>query len=200
MFYYLLGNISPRYRSRLKMIQLVHVINAEVMKEHGVDTILKPLISDIQKLEKVSNLFMIKHVQTWLEYTEEHKLSFWKRIRREYFPHAVHTVWIFVVYILQNLVQRWRAFLETCRNYTTSSVPVLHDGKFCRKLHVSLHLMSDTRWSARIDAVKPLVKRPRKILQALNKLQVSSLTNGCNLLSLFYWPLSGSKLYKQSMT
>ena len=61
MFCYLLGNISPRYRSRLKMIQLVCVVNAEVMKEHGVDTILKPLISDIQKLEKVSNLFMIKH-------------------------------------------------------------------------------------------------------------------------------------------
>ena len=37
--------------------------------------------------------------------------------------------------------------------------------------HVSLHRMSDTRWSARIDAVKPLVKRPREILQALNKLQ-----------------------------
>ena len=31
--------------------------------------------------------------------------------------------------------------------------------------------MSDTRWSARIDAVRPLVKRPREILQALNKLQ-----------------------------
>ena len=31
--------------------------------------------------------------------------------------------------------------------------------------------MLDTRWSARIDAVKPLGKRPREILQALNKLQ-----------------------------
>ena len=29
----------------------------------------------------------------------------------------------------------------------------------------------DTRWSARIDAVKPLVKRPREIVQALNELQ-----------------------------
>ena len=53
MFYYLLGNISPWYCSWLKMTQLVCVVNAEVMKEHGVDTILKPLISDIQKLEKV---------------------------------------------------------------------------------------------------------------------------------------------------
>ena len=31
--------------------------------------------------------------------------------------------------------------------------------------------MSDTRWSARIDAVKPLVRRPREIVQALEKLQ-----------------------------
>lgn len=53
MFYYLLGNISPWYCSRLKMTQLVCVVSAEVMKEHGVDTILKPPISDIQKLEKV---------------------------------------------------------------------------------------------------------------------------------------------------
>ena len=36
---------------------------------------------------------------------------------------------------------------------------------------ISLHRMSDTRWSARIDAVKPLVRRPREIVQALEKLQ-----------------------------
>ena len=53
MFYYLLGNINPKYRSRLKLIQLVCVANAEVIKCHGIDAVLKPLISDIQKLEKV---------------------------------------------------------------------------------------------------------------------------------------------------
>ena len=36
---------------------------------------------------------------------------------------------------------------------------------------LSLHRMSDTHWSARIDAVKPLAKRPREIVQALDKLQ-----------------------------
>ena len=36
---------------------------------------------------------------------------------------------------------------------------------------VSLHRLSDTRWSARIDAIKPLVKRPREVLLSLNKLQ-----------------------------
>ena len=42
------------------------------------------------------------------------------------FSHVVHTVWIFMMYILQNLVQRWRAFLEIYKNDTTCSVPVLH--------------------------------------------------------------------------
>ena len=36
---------------------------------------------------------------------------------------------------------------------------------------VSLHRLSDTRWSARIDAIKPLVKRPREVLLSLNKVQ-----------------------------
>ena len=36
---------------------------------------------------------------------------------------------------------------------------------------ISLHRMSDTRWSARIEAVKPLVRRPMEIVQALDKLQ-----------------------------
>ena len=36
---------------------------------------------------------------------------------------------------------------------------------------MSLHRMSDTRWSARIDAVKPLVKRPREILHSLHTLK-----------------------------
>ena len=37
--------------------------------------------------------------------------------------------------------------------------------------HVSLHKMSVTRWSARIEAVKPLTKRPREILNALSRLR-----------------------------
>uniref|UniRef100_H3A7E7 Uncharacterized protein n=1 Tax=Latimeria chalumnae TaxID=7897 RepID=H3A7E7_LATCH len=37
--------------------------------------------------------------------------------------------------------------------------------------NISLHSMSQTRWSARIEAVKPPVKRPREILQTLEKLK-----------------------------
>ena len=40
---------------------------------------------------------------------------------------------------------------------------------------ISLHRLSVTRWSARIEAVKPLAKRPREILEALNSLKEHDL-------------------------
>ena len=36
---------------------------------------------------------------------------------------------------------------------------------------ISLHRLSDARWSASIDAIKPFTKRPREILTCLNQLQ-----------------------------
>ena len=36
---------------------------------------------------------------------------------------------------------------------------------------ISLHRLSDARWCARIDAIKPFTKRPREILTCLNQLQ-----------------------------
>ena len=53
MFYYLLGNIRPRYRSQLKAIQLVAVVNTSIIDSNGIDAILAPLVDDIKKLEKV---------------------------------------------------------------------------------------------------------------------------------------------------
>nr|XP_004210350.1 zinc finger MYM-type protein 1-like [Hydra vulgaris] len=41
---------------------------------------------------------------------------------------------------------------------------------------LSLHQTSQTRWSARIESVKPLVKRPREILESLKKLRDFDLT------------------------
>ena len=41
--------------------------------------------------------------------------------------------------------------------------------------HISLHKLSVTRWSARIEAVKPLVKKPREILEALESLNEHDL-------------------------
>ena len=53
MFYYLLGNIRPRYRSQLKAIQLVAVVNTSIIDSNGIDAVLAPLVNDIKKLEKV---------------------------------------------------------------------------------------------------------------------------------------------------
>ena len=54
MFYYLLGNVRPKFRSQLKVIQLVAVVKASVIENNGIDAILKPLVEDIRKLEKAS--------------------------------------------------------------------------------------------------------------------------------------------------
>ena len=53
LFYYVLGNISPKYRSSLESIQLLAVANSQVISEHGIDHILNPIIEDIKVLETV---------------------------------------------------------------------------------------------------------------------------------------------------
>lgn len=53
MFYYLLANISPQYRSQIKAIQLVCVAPSSAVTNHGVDAILEPFVEDVKKLEKV---------------------------------------------------------------------------------------------------------------------------------------------------
>lgn len=53
MFYYVLGNIRPRYCSQLKAIQLAAVVNTSIIDSNGIDAILAPVVDDIKKLEKV---------------------------------------------------------------------------------------------------------------------------------------------------
>lgn len=50
MFYFTLGNLSPRYRSHLPNIQLVAVTKTAMISNYGVDKILKPFVDDIKKL------------------------------------------------------------------------------------------------------------------------------------------------------
>lgn len=54
MFYYLLGNVRPKYRSQLKVIQLVAVVNSSVIDRNGIDATLTPVVDDIKSLEKAS--------------------------------------------------------------------------------------------------------------------------------------------------
>lgn len=54
IFYYMLGNIDPKYRSNLHVIQLLCVVTTPLLKKYGINQILEPLMTDIKELESVS--------------------------------------------------------------------------------------------------------------------------------------------------
>ena len=49
--YFLLGNLAPKYRSKLDMIQLAALCPQELVKKYGISAVLAPIIKDIQTLE-----------------------------------------------------------------------------------------------------------------------------------------------------
>ena len=50
-FYFLLGNLDPKYRSQLDMIQLVALVKATDVKKFGLEKVIQPLLEDIYILE-----------------------------------------------------------------------------------------------------------------------------------------------------
>ena len=58
LFYYTLGNISPKYRSMLEGIQLLSVVKSSVMEKYGPDLVLQSFMHDLHLLEQVN-----KHYQ-----------------------------------------------------------------------------------------------------------------------------------------
>ena len=59
VFYYLLANLSPQYRSSLQNIQLITLARTQDVTRYGVDKILEPFMEDIKQLEKVSLITFI---------------------------------------------------------------------------------------------------------------------------------------------
>lgn len=50
VFYYVLGNLSPKYRSQSHNIQLALIVKCRFIKKYGMDAILKPVVDDILQL------------------------------------------------------------------------------------------------------------------------------------------------------
>ena len=50
LFYFLLGNVHPMFRSKARHIQLVAVVKSEYLKKYGAQSILKQVVDDIKKL------------------------------------------------------------------------------------------------------------------------------------------------------
>ena len=51
MIYYTLGNLDPKVRSKRCAIRLLAIVKSNLVKKYGYNAILKPIISDIKKLE-----------------------------------------------------------------------------------------------------------------------------------------------------
>lgn len=49
--YFTLGNIRPKFRSKLKLIQLVWLCKTELVKKYGLGNVATPLVSDLIQLE-----------------------------------------------------------------------------------------------------------------------------------------------------
>jgi len=57
IFYYMLLNIDPKYRSSLHSIQLATVCCTELIEKYAVSEVLAPFMSSIKSLESVSCYF-----------------------------------------------------------------------------------------------------------------------------------------------
>ena len=52
-YYYTIGNISPMYRSSLKAIFILCLVENPILNQYGHDKVLEPAVDDLSKLEKV---------------------------------------------------------------------------------------------------------------------------------------------------
>ena len=50
MFYFTLGNIPPKERSRLSAIYLVAILKNSLLQKYGMNAALEPFIEDMKKL------------------------------------------------------------------------------------------------------------------------------------------------------
>ena len=56
IFYVTLGNLPPKYRSRLSAIYLIAIVKQKFLSLYGMDAILDPFVKDINKLVSQSCL------------------------------------------------------------------------------------------------------------------------------------------------
>lgn len=67
-FYYLLGNLQPKFRQRINNIQLLGLVKSSVIQEHGMNNILEFLLQDVNKLEEVSLVHELHSVNDTCKY------------------------------------------------------------------------------------------------------------------------------------
>ena len=53
-FYFLLGNCHPKFRSKLKAVQLVAICKHRYIKKYSLNSVLDPVVEDLKKLVRLS--------------------------------------------------------------------------------------------------------------------------------------------------
>lgn len=53
IFYFTLGNVRPKYRSKLSTIQLVAIVKHKYLSVYGMDAVLRPFV-DMKKLVSIT--------------------------------------------------------------------------------------------------------------------------------------------------
>lgn len=66
LFYYTLGNISPKYRSTLRCVQLLAVLKSNQLQEYGVSAVLQPFMEDLCSIEHVSVFLVQSSTMYWV--------------------------------------------------------------------------------------------------------------------------------------
>ena len=62
LFYFVLGNLQPALRSKMRHIQLAVIATCGVMKKYGVDAVMKPILEDIKNLVRYTLRVYLVHV------------------------------------------------------------------------------------------------------------------------------------------
>lgn len=50
VFYFTLGNVNPKFRSKLKSIQLVALVRRVHLVKYGMNAVLRPIVDDLKRL------------------------------------------------------------------------------------------------------------------------------------------------------
>lgn len=51
MFYLIVGNVNPRYRSKLICINLLLAVESDLLNTYGMNEILKPIVDELKLFE-----------------------------------------------------------------------------------------------------------------------------------------------------
>lgn len=54
IFYFTLGNLRPKFRSRLSAIHIICLVSHRNLSTYGIDAVIRPFVDDVKKLVSLS--------------------------------------------------------------------------------------------------------------------------------------------------